>query len=208
MGALVTASTATYAIVYATSTDALCDGADITEQMAESIETALSGVAADIARLTVIPYIVVAETASAPSAVNPAIITVPWDSVVADTDNFADFPTDGDPTMDWNPTQHPTGVYMNGFGFEGYSVSGVNFTTFEAKDVANILLSTVLQDQPAPSTFPGAMSEQGLVSLDSTHTSTQYTGQVVPNYAGSPSNSIVGSDTGTFAWFIWMRDIS
>lgn len=203
-----TGTTTTYGIVYATSGDALCDGASITEQMAESIESALSTLATDIPRLTVIPYCVLGALVDEPVAVNPATITVNWDSVIADTNQFADFPTDGFPTMDWNPTQHPTGVYMNGFGFEGYTVSGVNYTTFEAKDIANIVLSTVLQDQPAPSTFPGAMSEQGLQALDSSHVAVQETGQVVPSYAGSPSNSITGSVTGTFAWLVWMRDIS
>lgn len=203
-----TATTSTYAIVYATSTDALCDGADITELMAESIETALSGLAVDIDRLTVVPYCVLAVTVTPPTATNPASLTVAWDSVLADTDQFANFTTGIPATIDWNPTQHPTGVYMNGFGFAGYTVSGVTYASFEAKDLANLTLFPTLLDQPAPSTFPGSSSEQALAALTSSHTAVQDTGQVVPLYAGGPTNSITGSITGTYTWLVWMRDIS
>jgi hypothetical protein len=209
-----TAQTATYAITYATSTDVLCDAPTITEQMAEDIEAALSGIAADIDRLTVVPYVVVAAAVTIPAlvydggAVNE-IFEMPWDSVLADTDNFADFPIGGNPTMDWSADQNPTGVYLAGTGFANYTSSGNTFANYETKDLDTVTLSPIaLNIQAAPTTYPGNVNEQGLMAMGPTHANSQITCEVVANFAGGATDNITGTITGTYGYFVWMRDFS
>jgi hypothetical protein len=208
-----TATTAVYGIVYATSTDPLCNGADITEQMAESIESALSTLAADIPRLTVVPYTVVATLVDPPTisftgVTNPPL-NVPWDSVVADIDNQADFPTDGDPTIDWTATQNQPGVWLAGFGMADYTTSGTSYTTFEEIDLIRAsIVRIAFPFQQAPTTFTGNIVANGLVAVSTASNPAQYTGQVTPQFAGATSDNITGSVSGTFGWLVWLRDFS
>lgn len=209
-----TAQTPTYHLTYAQSTDPLCDGAEITQQLAEDIEAALAGVAADIDRLTVVPYVVVATTVSAPTWTFPMSVgsipwRLPWDTVLADTDNFADFPSGGTPTMDWSATQNPTGVYLGGFGLANYTSSGMNWFSSQFLDLVTVVLVNIANNtEAATTTLPGQLNEQGLVALSGSSTNTQFTGQLGVTFAGVSTDNITGTTNGTFGWFIWMRDFS
>ena len=92
-----TATTATWAIPYATGTDRLCDGADITAQMALRVDAILEQFAEDIQFLANIPCAAARVTTTVTVATIGGSTSphgVPWAQVDYDTDNMVNLPVD------------------------------------------------------------------------------------------------------------------
>lgn len=116
-----TATTATWAIPYATGTDRLCDGDDITQSMAERMDAILTAFDADITFLNNIPTAQVEMTGAAftnyVAGFGPSP-GVPWNTVVYDTDNMVDLPVD--PTV---ITYQRPGYFVLGGGIQWFQAS-------------------------------------------------------------------------------------
>lgn len=111
-----TATTATWAIPYATGTDPLCNGATITESMAERVDAVLEAFALDLVFLGNIPAAAVqvsnTSNISVPT-VGGLTAGVPWDTVNYDTASMVNLPVD--PTV---ITYQRTGYYIYGGGID------------------------------------------------------------------------------------------
>lgn len=108
-----TATTATWGITYATSTDRPCDGAVITEAMAEDVDAILRQFDLDLAVLQTIPYASLSTgvAASATLTLGIAGITPAFDTVLADTASLSNL--SANPGVIQVPPTLP-GIYLGG----------------------------------------------------------------------------------------------
>lgn len=110
-----TATTATWGIPYATSTDRPCDGATITESMAEAVDLILHRFDLDLAALVTIPYASLSagvDFTTPPSTVTGAFaVTAVFDRALADTANLSNLSQN--PSVIQVPPSLP-GVYLTG----------------------------------------------------------------------------------------------
>ena len=95
-----TATTTTWAIPYATSTDPFCSGADIIDSMADRVDALLVTFNAGLDRVVTVPYASISTTTAQtagpfPSGVFLSLpgVIVQYDTVDEDTDNLTNLPT-------------------------------------------------------------------------------------------------------------------
>jgi hypothetical protein len=172
----VTATTPTWAIPYATGTDRLCDGADITAQMALRVDAILQNFADDIAFLANIPCagVELAANVNVPTVGgSTSPVGVPWDLVNYDTDNMVNLPVD--PAI---ITYQRPGYFIYGGGvnfFEPPSTVGQKYTAIifstspataangqEERDNG----TTMLKSMGALNSFPGKVINLGEGEID------------------------------------------
>jgi hypothetical protein len=208
----VTAQTPTYHLTYTTGTDRLCDGADILAQLEDDFAAALETVAADVDRLTVIPYAMVSAYNVVEnggifdgSLTNP-VYNVRYDAVEADTANMVDLGTAPD-TIFWNPTTNETGVYMNGFA-TAYGSNHVTFNitrTIDEIGAASLTTARINFSFLAAATpIQNQVSVNGLYVLTSTVNPAAMVAQLNPTFDGVAGAHIEA--TQPHMWMFWMRD--
>ena len=173
-----TATTPTWAIPYATGTDRLCDGADITAQMALRVDAILEAFALDIAFLANIPCagVQASNTISIPTvggSTSPH--GVPWDTVNYDTDNMVNLPVD--PTI---ITYQRSGYFIYGGAISfteqpttaGEKYNAIVFSTSPAsaangqqeRNAGNT--NAMIKTMGALNSFPGAVANGGEGEID------------------------------------------
>jgi len=206
-----TATTPTYGLTYTTGTDQLCDGADILAQLEEDFAAALDTIAADVDRLTVVPYAMVSAYNVAENGgifdgtlINPTY-TIIYDAVEADTANMVDLGTAPD-TILWNPTTNQTGIWMNGFA-TAYASGHVTFNITRTIDENNNLTQTTLRIDnsflAAATPSQNVVSVNGLYPLTSTSPAAMVA-QFIPNFDGTTGAHIEAQQP--HMWMFWMRD--
>lgn len=207
-----TAQTPTYHLTYTTGTDRLCDGEAILEQLEEDFATALATIAADVDRLTVIPYAMVSAYNIIENGgifdgtiVNPTY-NIRFDAVEADTDNMVDLGGAPD-TIFWNPANNSTGVWMAGFA----TTYSSNHVTYELTQVIDENNSATLTNARIGLDFLAAATPQrnvvslnGLYAILSTTRPAAMVSQFNPTYDGVAGAHIEAIQP--HMWFFWMRD--
>ncbi len=207
-----TAQTPTYHLTYTTGTDQLCDGADILLQLESDFATALAGIAADVDRLTVIPYAMVSGNNVVEnggifdgSLTNPTY-TIRYDAVDADTANMVDLGGAPD-TIFWNPTTNALGVYMNGFASQ-YASGHLTFEITRVIDEVNAATQTTarINDNFVALGTPqqNQVSVNGLYAITSTANPAAMVTQLIPTYDGTAGAHIEAQQP--HMWMFWMRD--
>jgi hypothetical protein len=171
-----TATTATWAIPYATGTDRLCDGADITAQMALRVDAILENFAEDILFLSNIPCAAVrASTTIAMVTIGGSTSPhgVPWNTVDYDTDNMVNLPADATVITYQRPGYFIYGGAINFFEqplTAGQKYNAIVFSTSPAtaangqqeRDNGDAMLKTMA----ALNRFPGLVANGGEGEID------------------------------------------
>lgn len=137
-----TGTTATWAIPYATGTDRLCDGNEITQSMAERIDTILTAFDVDIAFLNNIPTAKLTMTGASFINYTPSTgpsLGIPWNTLSYDTDHMTDMPSD--PTV---ITYRHRGYYALGGAIEWFQASSAG-ARYQASVFSTFPVSAVLQ---------------------------------------------------------------
>lgn len=207
-----TAQTPTYGLTYTTGTDLLCDGADILAQLEEDFADALEVIAADVDRLTVVPYAIVSAYNIAENggifdgSLNNPTYTITYDAVEADTANMVDLGTAPD-TIFWDPNTNTTGVWMNGFA-SGYGSGHVTFNIARVIDENNGATQTTARINnnflAAATPRGNILSLNGLYAITSTANSAPMVTQFNPTFDGTAGAHIEASQP--HMWMFWMRD--
>lgn len=207
-----TAQTATYHLTYTTSTDRLCDGADILAQLEADFASALDTVGADVDRLTVVPYAIISAYNVIEnggifdgSLTNPTY-TVRFDAVEADTANMVDLGTAPD-TIFWNPANNQSGIWMNGFT-TAYASGHVTYNVTRTIDENNGSSQTTLRINnsflAAATPQQNIVSVNGLYPLTSATVSAAMVTQLMPTFDGTVGAHIEAQQP--HMWIFWMRD--
>jgi hypothetical protein len=207
-----TATTPTYGLTYTTGTDQLCDGADILAQLEEDFASALDTIAADVDRLTVIPYAIVSAYNIVENGgifdgvLNNPTYNIQYDAVEADTANMVDLGTAPD-TIFWNPSTNINGVWMNGFASQ-YTSNHVTFNisrTIDENNGATQTTARINNDFLAAATPQrNNLSLNGLYAILSTTNPAAMVAQFNPTFDGTAGAHIEAVQP--HMWFFWMRD--
>lgn len=207
-----TAQTPTYHLTYTTGTDRLCDGADILAQLEDDFAAALAVIAADVDRLTVIPYAIVSAYNVVENggvfdgSLNNPTYTVAYDAVEADTANMVDLGTAPDAIF-WNPSTNFDGVWMSGFA-TAYTSGHVNYEVTRVIDENNAATQTTARINnnfvAAATPRGGIVSLNGLYAILSATSSAAMVTQLNPTYDGTAGAHIEAVQP--HMWMFWMRD--